>query len=290
MALKDWVNNTKLRLPMRIDAHQHFWQYNPNTQGWITDEMSLLMRDFSPKELQKEIEALDFQGTIAVQAEETLAENHYLNNLAASNNFIKGIVGWMDLRDKYAVEKMHELKAIQKLVGFRTITQGAPDEKYLSNRQYIDNVKLLSEFNYTYDLLIHHSQMNSLVRFTDQLPDNRFILDHIGKPDIKNKQIKSWRSEIKNLAANPNIYCKLSGITTEADYKQWTYEELYPYIETVAEYFGIDRLCFGSDWPVCLVAGSYSTTYSVIEKFSQQVTEKERAKIFGLNTKEFYKL
>lgn len=275
---------------MRIDAHQHFWQYNPNTQGWITDEMSLLRRDFAPKELQKEIEALDFQGTIAVQAEETLAENYYLNNLAASNNFIKGIVGWMDLRDKYAAEKMHELKAIQKLVGFRTITQGAPDEKYLSNRQYIDNVKLLSAFNYTYDLLIHHSQMNALIRFTDQLPDNRFILDHVGKPDIKNKQINSWKSEIKILAANPNIYCKLSGMTTEADYQKWTYNDLYPYMEIVAEYFGTDRICFGSDWPVCLVAGSYSTTYSVIDKFSKQVTEKERTKIFGLNTKEFYKL
>jgi L-fuconolactonase len=275
---------------MRIDAHQHFWQYNPITQGWINDEMRILRRDFTPKEVQTEIESLDFEGAIAVQAEETLEENFYLNNLAAEHRFIKGIVGWVDLLDKHAEQKMQDLKSLQKLVGFRTITQGAPDEKYLGNRQYIDNVKLLSSYNYTYDLLVHHTQMKSLTRFTDQLPDNRFILDHLGKPDIKNKQIKNWKSDIKILAENPNIYCKLSGMTTESDYKKWTYDDLYPYMEIVAEYFGTDRICFGSDWPVCLVAGSYNTTYSVVEKFCQQVTQTEKEKLFGLNTKEFYTL
>ena len=275
---------------MRIDAHLHFWQYNPITQGWINDEMSLLRRDFTPKEVQREIETLYFEGAIAVQAEETLEENFYLNNLATENSFIKGIVGWLDLLDKHAEQKMEDLKSIQKLVGFRTITQGAPDEKYLGNRQYIDNVKLLASYNYTYDLLVHNSQLKSLIRFTDQLQDNRFILDHLGKPDIKNKQTKNWKSDIKILAENPNIYCKLSGMITEADYQKWTYDDLYPYMEIVAEYFGTDRICFGSDWPVCLVAGEYKTTYSVVEKFSQQVSQSEREKLFGLNTKEFYKL
>jgi len=275
---------------MRIDAHQHFWQYNPSTQGWINDEMSILRRDFSPKELQKEIESLGFEGTIAVQAEETLEENYYLNKLADENSFIKGIVGWMDLQENNAEQTMHDLKSIQKLVGFRTITQGAQDEKYLSNRKYIDNVRLLSAYNYTYDLLVHHSQLKSLIRFTDQLIDNKFILDHLGKPDIRNKEIKQWKSDIKSLAENPNIYCKLSGMTTEADYQKWSYDDLYPYMEIIAEYFGLDRICFGSDWPVCLVAGTYNTTYSVVEKFCQQVSQTEREKLFGLNTKEFYKL
>jgi len=249
---------------MRIDAHQHFWQYNPITQGWINDEMRALRRDFTPKEVQTEIESLNFAGAIAVQAEETLEENFYLNNLADENGFIKGIVGWLDLLDKHAEQKMQDLKSIQKLVGFRTITQGAPDEKYLGNRQYIDNVKLLSSYNYTYDLLVHNTQMKSLIRFTDQLPDNRFILDHLGNPILKINKSKTGN--------------------------QTTYDDLYPYMEIVAEYFGTDRICFGSDWPVCLVAGSYNTTYSIVEKFCQQVTQTEKEKLFGLNTKEFYKL
>jgi L-fuconolactonase len=275
---------------MKIDAHQHFWQYNPITQGWISDSMSVLRRDFSPAELQKEIKLCEIDGTIAVQAEETYEENYYLQRLALENDFIIGIVGWMDLLDKRAEEKMIELKSLQKLVGFRTITQGAPDEKYLSNKQYIQNIKLLANYDYTYDLLVHHSQLPSLIRCTEQLPNNRFIIDHIGKPDIKHQKINNWKINIKTLAANPNIYCKLSGMTTEADYQNWRYTDLIPYMEIAAEYFGVNRLCFGSDWPVCLVAGSYSRTIDVVEQFCAQLSAKEKNKIFGENTKEFYKL
>lgn len=275
---------------MKIDAHQHFWQYNPVTQGWISDNMSVLRRDFSPVELQNEIKLYGIEGTIAVQAEETYEENHFLSKLALENDYILGIVGWMDLLDIRAEEKMMELKSIQKLVGFRTITQGAPDEKYLSNQLYIQNVKLLANFDYTYDLLVHHSQLPSLIRFTEQLSNNKFIIDHIGKPDIKHQKINDWKTSIKTLAENPNVYCKLSGMTTEADYQNWRYTDLLPYIEIVAEYFGVDRLCFGSDWPVCLVAGSYARTLEVVEQFCAQLNTKEKNKIFGENTKEFYKL
>jgi L-fuconolactonase len=275
---------------MRIDAHQHFWKYNPFNQGWISDEMSILRRDYLPAELYHEIKTSDFDGTIAVQAEETYEENHFLNKLAEENDYIIGIVGWLDLLDKRAEEKMQALKSIDKLVGFRTITQGAPDEKYLSNPLYIHNVGLLAKYDYTYDLLVHHSQLTSLIHFTEQLPNNQFIIDHLGKPDIKHKEIKDWERSIKILASNPNIYCKLSGMTTEADYKNWTYADLLPYMETVAEYFGINRLCFGSDWPVCLVAGSYATTLAVVDQFCSQLKPGEKNKIFGENTKEFYKL
>ena len=275
---------------MRIDAHQHFWHYNPATQGWISDEMSILRRDYTPAELERTIKSSGVDGTIAVQAEETYEENHFLHQLSINNDFIIGIVGWLDLLDQRAEEKMQALKSIQKLVGFRTITQGAADEKYLSNQLYIKNVGLLAKYDYTYDLLVHHSQLPSLIRFTEQLPNNRFIIDHLGKPDIKNQQIKDWKSAIKTLASNPNIYCKLSGMTTEADHKNWTYSSLLPYMEIVAEYFGTNRLCFGSDWPVCLVAGTYETTLAVVEQFSNQLKPEEKNKIFGENTKEFYKL
>jgi L-fuconolactonase len=275
---------------MRIDAHQHFWHYHPDTHGWISDEMSVLRKDFMPEELKTALADFSFDGSVVVQANETYAENDFLLDIAQKHNYIKGIVGWIDLLDPLAEIKMIALKSTPIIVGFRTIMQGSPDEKYLRNKLFYENVKRLASFDYTFDLLVHNNQLDSLIRFTDKLPDNRFILDHLGKPAIKNKEYKEWKSEIKILAANPNMYCKLSGMTTEADLKNWTYNDLYPYMEIAAEYFGLDRICFGSDWPVCLAAGSFATTYSMVDQFCAQLKQEEKDKIFGLNTKEFYKL
>jgi L-fuconolactonase len=275
---------------MRIDAHQHFWHYQPDTHGWISDEMSVLRKDFMPEELKTALADFSFDGSVVVQANETYAENDFLLDIAQKHNYIKGIVGWIDLLDPQAEIKMIALKSTPIIVGFRTIMQGSPDEKYLGNKLFYENAKRLASFDYTFDLLVHNNQLDSLIRFTDKLPDNRFILDHLGKPAIKNKEYKEWKSEIKILAANPNMYCKLSGMTTEADLKNWTYNDLYPYMEIAAEYFGIDRMCFGSDWPVCLAAGSFATTYSVVDQFCAQLKQEEKDKIFGQNTKDFYKL
>ena len=275
---------------MRIDAHHHFWKYNPIDHAWISDEMSVIRKDFTPEDLEKELLEHEFVGSVAVQAEEKYAENDFLLSISNKHNYIKGIVGWVDLLDETIENKLIELKSKPLFVGFRTIMQGAPDEKYLGNKLFLENTNRLSNFNYTFDLLVHNNQLDSLIRFIDKLPDNKFMLDHLGKPSIKNKEYKKWKEQIKPLADNPNIFCKLSGMTTEADLLKWTYDDLYPYMEIVAEYFGIDRICFGSDWPVCLTAGSYSTTYSVVEKFCTQLKQDEKEKIFGLNTKEFYKL
>jgi L-fuconolactonase len=275
---------------MRIDAHQHFWHYQPDTHGWISDEMSVLRKDFMPEELKTPLADFSFDGSVVVQANEIYAENDFLLDIAQKHNYIKGIVGWINLLDPNAEIKMIALKSIPSIVGFRTIMQGSPDEKYLGNKLFYENVKRLASFDYTFDLLVHNNQLDSLIRFTDKLPDNRFILDHLGKPAIKNKEYKEWKTEIKILAANPNMYCKLSGMTTEADLKNWTYNDLYPYMEIAAEYFGLDRICFGSDWPVCLAAGSFATTYSVVDQFCAQLKQEEKDKIFGLNTKDFYKL
>jgi L-fuconolactonase len=275
---------------MRIDAHQHFWHYQRDTHGWISDEMSVLRKDFMPVELKTALADFSFDGSVVVQANETYAENDFLLDIAQKHNYIKGIVGWIDLLDPQAEIKMIALKSTPIIVGFRTIMQGSPDEKYLGNKLFYENAKRLASFDYTFDLLVHNNQLDSLIRFTDKLPDNRFILDHLGKPAIKNKEYKEWKSEIKILAANPNMYCKLSGMTTEADLKNWTYNDLYPYMEIAAEYFGLDRICFGSDWPVCLAAGSFATTYSVVDQFCAQLKQEEKDKIFGQNTKDFYKL
>jgi L-fuconolactonase len=275
---------------MRIDAHQHFWQYDPDRHRWINDEMSAIRRDFFPGDLATILKTLQIDGTIAVQADETVVETTFLLDLAAKNDFIKAVVGWTDLHSLELEKTLYNFKGIEKLAGFRCVMQGAPDEKYLRNVLFANNLKKLAEHGYTYDLLVYHNQLPALISMTEKLPDNQLILDHIGKPDIRNNQFQTWKEQIKILAKHPGIYCKLSGMVTEADYSKWTYDDLLPYLETSAEYFGIDRICFGSDWPVCLVAGSYNKVYEVIEKFVHQLSKSDQEKIFGLNTLQFYKI
>jgi len=275
---------------MRIDAHQHFWNHDPIKHFWINDDMKVIKRDFSPGDLAPLLKESKFDGTIAVQADETIAETTFLLDLARKNDYIKAVVGWVDLRKEAVEEDLLMLKSQQKLAGFRCIMQGTEDEAYLKNSVFLKNVSRLTQFDFTYDLLVFHNQMESLVRFTDKLQDNRLILDHIGKPDIKNKQIKQWKEQLRILSSNPNIYCKLSGMLTEADHQRWTYDDIMPYMETAAEYFGVDRLCFGSDWPVCLLAGSFKQVHDVVDRFVEQLNTTEREKIFGTNTAAFYKI
>ena len=273
---------------MKIDAHQHFWQYNPVKHSWINDDMKAIRKSFGPAELSKEIKPLGIEGTVAVQADETEKETSFLLGLSDKNEFIKAIVGWIDLRAGNAIERMQYWKQFEKIKGFRCIMQGQEDAAYLTNADFLDNIKKLSNYNYTYDLLVYHLQFPSLIKFVDKLPDNKMIIDHLGKPDIKNKNIKDWKSNLKILAQHPGIYCKMSGMITEADYQRWTYDDLKPYLEAAGEYFGADRICFGTDWPVCLVAGAYAQVYEVIDKFSQQLNKEEKEKLMGLNTMKFY--
>jgi L-fuconolactonase len=275
---------------MRIDAHQHFWKYDSIRHGWIDDSMKKIRKDFLPKDLDKELAKNGINGSIAVQVDENEAENDFLLKLAEENEFIKGIVGWIDLKSPIAEERMLHWKKYNKMKGFRCIMQGKPDELYLKNDLFISKVKKLASYEFTYDLLVYHDQLPSLIRFVEKLPDNKMILDHLGKPDIKNREIKTWKENIRILAQHPGIYCKLSGLVTEANHNQWSYDDLKPYLEIASEAFGIDRICFGSDWPVCLVAASYSEVVGVIEKFSSQLNNEEKKKLFGTNTMKFYNL
>ncbi|MEN9882848.1 MAG: hypothetical protein RLZZ420_65 [Bacteroidota bacterium] len=275
---------------MRIDAHQHFWQFEPVRHYWISNEMAVIRRDFFPGDLAPILKDLHIAGTIAVQADETLEETRFLLNLAEKNDFIKGVVGWINLHSNDIDSEISNFFSHSKLVGFRSIIQGAADDKYLTNKLFHENLRKLSKTRFTYDLLVYHDQMPSLICMTEKLPDNDFILDHLGKPDIRNKEFKTWKDNLKILASNPRLYCKMSGMITEADFANWTYEDLMPYMETAVEYFGIDRICFGSDWPVCLLAGSYKQVHDTVDKFIRQLTKTEQEKIFGLNTLQFYKL
>jgi L-fuconolactonase len=275
---------------MRIDAHQHFWKYHPASHGWINDEMAGIRKDFMPDDLWPLLNKHHIDGCIAVQADERLEENQMLLSLAEKFSFIKGVVGWADLRSPAFSEEIHIFKQYNKLVGFRCIMQGQQDEMYLNNETFIQHVSLLAKHAYTYDLLIYHHQLPSLLNFIEKLPDNKLILDHIGKPDIKSRNIKSWKENIQKIASHPHIYCKLSGMITEASFTQWTYDDIAPFMDAVGEAFGTDRICFGSDWPVCLVAGSYDKMIEVVQKWADQLTSTEQDKIFGLNTIKFYNL
>ena len=275
---------------MRIDAHQHFWNYDPIRHGWIDDSMNVIRKNFLPIDLAKELASNGIDGSIAVQVDEKEAENDFLLKLAEENEIIKGIVGWIDLKSPLAEESMRHWKKYKKMKGFRCIMQGKSDELYLKNDQFISQVKKLATYEFTYDLLVYHDQLPSLIRFVEKLPDNKMILDHLGKPDIKNKELKNWKENINTLAQHPGIYCKLSGLVTEANHNNWSYDDLNPYLEIASEAFGTDRICFGTDWPVCLVAGSYSEVVGVIEKFSSQLNNSEKDKLFGGNTMKFYNL
>jgi L-fuconolactonase len=275
---------------LRIDAHQHFWKFDPVRDSWITDDMKDIQRDFLPADLLNEINAQKIDGTIAVQAAESETETRFLLELAEENNFIKGVVGWIDLKNELLDSQLQEWKKFPKLKGFRAITQGKPDDLYFKNKSFQKGIRHLTEHRFTYDLLVYQEQLPAAIQFTERFPDQAFILDHIGKPAIIAGEIKKWKENIRVLSQHPRTFCKLSGLVTEANWKKWRYEDLSPYLEIAGEYFGTDRLCFGSDWPVCLLAGSYSKITEILTRFLKQLDQVDRDKIWGANAANFYQL
>lgn len=273
-----------------IDAHVHFWNYDPVRDGWITEEMSTIRRNFTPADARKVFKENDVAGCVAVQADQSDQETGFLLQLAQENDFIKGVVGWIDFHADQLEEQLHSHQKEPLLKGYRHILQGQPDEAYFNNKAFMRFISLLAPLGFTYDVLIYHDQLPQAIRFTEKYPDQRFILDHIAKPAIRHKAWKQWKIDMKELSRNPNMFCKLSGMIMEADWKQWQYQDLTPYIEIAAEYFGTDRLCFGSDWPVALVAGSYGEVVQVVRQFLAQVPKEEREKVMAGNTATFYKL
>jgi L-fuconolactonase len=275
---------------LRIDAHQHFWKFDPVRDSWITDDMQVIQRDFLPDDLFKEINTQKIEGTIAVQAAESETETRFLLELAEENEFIKGVVGWIDLKHEMIDIQLQEWKKFSKLKGFRNITQGKPDDQYFKNKDFQKGIRQLTANQFTYDVLVYHDQLPAAIQFTERFPDQAFILDHLGKPAITAGEIKKWKENIRVLSQHPRTFCKLSGLITEADWKKWRYEDLSPYLEIVGEYFGVDRICFGSDWPVCLLAGSYGEVTGILTRFLQQVNQSDHEKVWGTNAANFYQL
>jgi L-fuconolactonase len=275
---------------MRIDAHQHFWIYNPQEYAWIDESMAKLRRDFLPEDLKPELDRAGFQGCVAVQARQSLEETHWLLKLATESPFILGVVGWCDLRSPQIRSDLEALSAHPKLVGVRHIVQGEPDDDFLLRPEFLRGISILEEFELAYDILIYDRHLPVAAEFVRRFPRQRFVLDHLAKPQIRNQKLHPWTQGLQNLAAHPNVFCKLSGLVTEADWRDWKPEELISYLDVALECFGSDRLMIGSDWPVCTVAASYSGAVDVVKQFLELRNVKVPEKVLGAHAQQFYKL
>ena len=274
---------------MHIDAHQHFWSYNQCEYDWIDEAMPLIRRDFLPAELQPLLENNGFQGSVVVQVRQTLEETRWLLKLAEDNQYILGVVGWVDLRSPQLRTQLHSLAGKPKLVGVRHIVQGEPDE-FLLQPDFLRGISLLEEFNLAYDILIYAKHLPDAVEFVSRFPRQRFVLDHLAKPPIKSGDIDVWERGIRELASFPNVYAKLSGLVTEADWQSWKPEHVRPYLDVAFECFGPPRLMIGSDWPVCTLAASYQGTMNLIKDYLSGYTAEQREAVLGGNAAKFWRL
>jgi L-fuconolactonase len=275
---------------MIIDAHQHFWQYHPVKDAWITDDMKVIQQDFLPQHLQPVLELNNVDGCVAVQADQSEGETDFLLGLAAKHDFIKGIVGWIDLRSADLEDRLAHYSQYPALKGFRHIVQGEPDPAFLIREDFCRGIQLLSKYNFTYDILVYPVQLPAVAAFVQQFPDHRLVIDHLAKPYIKTGDVDNWAKQMRAIAQHPHVYCKLSGMVTEADWNNWEPAHFAPFLEVCLEVFGADRLLFGSDWPVCQVAGSYTQVKGIVTDFISHLSAAEQAKIMGGNAVHFYRL
>lgn len=275
---------------MRIDAHQHFWTYNPQGYAWITGEMAALQRDFLPPDLKPLLEENGFEGCVAVQACQTPEEAPWLLDLAHRHDFIRGVVGWVDLCAADAEADLQALAADRKFVGVRHVVQAEPDDRFLLRDDFCRGIALLQRYDLAYDLLVFPRQLPAAVEFVQRFPNQRFVLDHIAKPPIASGEMEPWATLIRDLARHPNVHCKLSGMVTEAKWKQWRPHDFRPYLDVVLEAFGPQRLMIGSDWPVCTLSSEYGQTMRIVKDFVAALSEAEQDAILGANCAAFYRL
>ena len=272
---------------MVLDSHVHFWKYNKADFPWIDRNMKILQKDYLPTEFEATLKRNNVDGCIAVQAATAEVETRFLAELANSHPFIKGVVGWTDFKSNDIHTRLTELKQYPAIVGMRHIVQSEPDD-FLYDEKFRAGIALLKEFGYTYDILIYPRQLQAAVDFVRAFPEQLFIIDHCAKPDIKKREIDIWRKGITDLAMFPNVSCKLSGLITEAGWKEWSPADFYPYFDVVFESFGTDRLMFGSDWPVMLLSGIYVQWKSLLEKYMDRFLPEEKEAVFGLTAQRIY--
>lgn len=275
---------------IKIDAHQHFWKFNAVKQAWINEEMAAIKTDFLPHHLEPLLKEQGFKGCIAVQADESEEENEFLLNLAQENSFIKGVVGWLDFLSVDMSNRLDYYSQFKLMKGFRYILQGQLQRDIMLSNVFKNNIQLLSKHQFTYDILIFPDQLRYATKLVEAFPNQPFVLDHLAKPLIKSGEINQWKNDISDLAKHENVYCKVSGMVTEADWQNWKYEDFLPYLDVVFNSFGANRLMFGSDWPVCNVAGVYQKVISIVQEYTSSLTKEEQACFWGENTIKFYQL
>jgi len=276
-------------LVTRIDSHQHFWNYDSVREGWITDEMKVLKQDYLPKNLAPILQENKIDGCITVQVDQSQRETEYLLELVGLNSFIKGVVGWVDFRSDKIEEQLDYFSQFKNLKGFRHIVQ-AEAAGFLSQKKFLTGIGLLEKYNLTYDVLIYHHQLPDAIEFVRLFPNQKFVVDHLAKPNIKQQEFTSWSKGMKQLASFENVSCKLSGFTTEANWNSWKPEDFALYFNFILENFGTKRLMYGSDWPVCLLSSTYHNQLHLVEDFISTLSTSEKQQIMGGNAIDFYNL
>jgi len=275
---------------MIIDTHHHYWNYNPVEFDWIDDDMAVIRRSFLPKDLKVTLQNTGVKGVVTVQARQCLEETDWLLKLAAETDFMKGIVGWLPLASENIAELMDKYSSNKWLKAVRHVVQGEPDPEFILGKDFSRGISLLKNYGLVYDILIFEHQLPNTIRFVDQHPNQQFVLDHIAKPRIKANELEPWAKNIQELAKRENVSCKISGMVTEAGFQTWTEEQLKPYFDVVLEAFGPQRLFYGSDWPVCLVATKYADWLSLVKKNLAQLSDDEQHMIFYKNAVTAYQL
>jgi L-fuconolactonase len=273
---------------LRIDSHQHFWNYDPVKNAWITEDMGVLKRDFAPSDLYPLIHEVGINATIAVQADQSEAENYFLLHLSEKWPAIVGIVGWVDFCADNIVERLAYFKQFPRIRGFRHVVQDEPDKNFLLRNDFMRGIASLGEFGLTYDLLVYVKQLPAAVDFVQRFPDQPFVIDHLAKPALKANEITGWARYMQSLASNQNVYCKVSGLITEADWSNWRPSDFTPYLDVVFDSFGVNRVMFGSDWPVCLLAGTYHDVVGIVAEYLETRPSADKEKVFGGNAARFY--
>lgn len=275
---------------MKIDSHQHFWKYHPIKDAWITDDMKVIKQDFMPSDLEPLLIKNQFEGCVAVQADQSEEETRFLLDLAKENVFIKAVVGWVDLCAENIDERLEYFYKYKKLKGFRHIIQAEADLDFMLSERFLNGISKLEKYKFTYDILIFPKHLENAVKLVERFPNQNFVIDHLAKPDFKNKEFSEWEKGIKAIAKYPNVLCKVSGLVTEADWNNWTATDFTYCLDVVTEAFGIDRLMFGSDWPVSLLAASYADSCDIAEQYFSKFPKEDQDKFWSRNAINFYQL
>ncbi len=274
---------------MVIDSHQHFWKYAPVRDSWITEDMERIRRDFLPSDLQPVLKKNAIDGCIAIQADQSEEENLFLLKLAEKNNFIKGVIGWVDLCSDSANYRLQYFSQFKAFRGVRHIVQAEPDG-FMLKKDFQNGIKTLSKYKLTYDILINYKQLSEVVILVEKFPNQPFVLDHLGKPPIASKEMDTWEKQIDALSKFQNVHCKVSGMVTEADWNHWKPSDFTLYLDVVFKTFGSKRILYGSDWPVCLLASEYNEQLQVVKDYVSQFSSEEKTAIMGGNAIQFYNI